>query len=166
MAARGKPGRRRRRRRAAEGRALRLPAPPRPPLEPRQGPDPTPSPESLLLPRREPSGGRLSPTPRDGAGLLRATHVGWPEAAQVRGSQAPGWTGARRLGWARSPGVVNSGRADVDNPGTHPGTSIRRFSGKVLLYHRTAGMVNGFCPLTASTFLSPSVRLPTSLRLI
>lgn len=150
----------------AEGWVPPLPAPPHSLLESCKGPDSTPSPESLLLPCREASGGWLSPGPRDRTGLLRATHVGWPEAAQVRGFQAPGWTGARRLGWARSPGVVNSGRADVDNPGTHPGTSIRRFSGKVLLYHRTAEMVNGFCPLTAGTFLSPSVRLPTSLRLI
>ena len=64
------------------------------------------------------------------------------------------------------PGVVNSSQANVDNPGARPRPSIRRLSGKVLLNHRTAGTVNGFCPLTAGTFLSPSVRMPTSLRLL
>lgn len=84
----------------AEGWVPRLPAPPHFSLESCKGPDSTLSPESLLFPSRDTSGGWLSPAPWDRTGLLGATHVGWPEAAQVRGTQAPGWTGARQLGWA------------------------------------------------------------------
>lgn len=114
----------------AEGWVPRLLAPPHSSLESCEGPDSTPSPESLLFPSRDTSGGWLSPAPRDRTSLLRATHIGWPEVAQVRGSQAPGWTGPGGwVGWAAWGGERQPGRCGQSRrpPGLQYGGSAGRF---------------------------------------
>ena len=138
---------------------------------------PTPlwSPAKVLIPPKS----RVTAVPQQGhiGRLAEPLSPGQDRSAQsnarraARGSTGKGVPGAgmdrgQAAGLGGLPGVVNSSQANVDNPGAPPRPSIRRLSRKVLLYHRTAGMVNGFCPLTAGTFLSPSVRMPTSLRLL